>query len=333
MSLLDPTSSGGNALLSRAICLEEVRIVFELLLDLYRVSVIVRLGCIANLPLSKVEKREMLKEKGRATYDIQSTDQLAVHPELRVRRPVRELLEPLPHVVVGQDVEEAVPHAALAQERHELPREPALRRAGRALDEQHDARRLDELAQPLEERLLRLGRVGLRLGLLGRARLFHDRGLRLRCGGRSGSISSSAVGGAVSGGVLRVRLDRRPHLDGAAAAHGLEDLVVALQHQVRHGGDVVRLGDVAQLLGVDGHPARLAVRGILGREELQDGGHLRARCGPRRVEGDYEEGGGGQRRDVRSPVVLARDLFYGRHYGCSCGRGRGRGRGLWIVHS
>lgn len=229
---------------------------------------------------------------------------------MRERRPVGEFLETLSHLVVGQDVEEAVLDAPLPQESYQLPREPALRRAGRALHEEHDWRGTDELAQALPELLLRLDRILLRLGNLYRRFICRCSSCAVRC------IRAYAVGVLA---IFRVLLDRRPDLDRATAANSLEHLVVALEHEVRDRGHLVRLRNVAQLLSVNRHPARrLIVLGILGGKRLEHRGHLRARCRPRRVEGDYEERGRREGGDVGSPLVPCLDLFYRRHDGWSC---------------
>lgn len=236
------------------------------------------------------------------THNIETSDELAVHPELGVRGPLGELLEALSHLVVGQDVEEAVLDAALAQEGDELPREAALRAAGRALHEQHDGGGLDQLAQPLEQLLLGLGRVGAGIHLVGSG------------GGPGGG---GAVSGSTFGLAPGVGLDGGADLDGAAAADGLEDGVVALQDQVGDGGHVVELGDVAQLLGVERDPARLRRlgHGVLGGEGAQDRGHLGAGRGPGRVERDDEEGVLVQAGDVGAPLILVDDLLYRGHFG------------------
>lgn len=238
------------------------------------------------------------------THNVETSDELAVHPELGVRGPLGELLEALSHLVVGQDVEEAVLDAALAQEGDELPREAALRAAGRALHEQHDGGGLDQLAQPLEQLLLGLGRVGAGIHLVGSG----------CCGGGRRTVGGGRPVGRLAPGV---GLDSGADLDGAAAADGLEDGVVALQDQVGDGGHVVELGDVAQLLGVERDPARLRRlgHGVLGGEGAQDRGHLGAGRGPGRVERDDEEGVLVQAGDVGAPLVLVDDLLYRGHFG------------------
>ena len=50
----------------------------------------------------------ILRKPGRAARRS-SAHQLPANPQLRERRPVRELLEPLPNLVIGQDVEAVAP--------------------------------------------------------------------------------------------------------------------------------------------------------------------------------------------------------------------------------
>jgi hypothetical protein len=64
--------------------------------------------------------------------DVEAADELAVDVELRVGGPVAQLLEPLPHLVVAQDVEGAEPDVLLVQNLHDLPAEAALGRLRRA---------------------------------------------------------------------------------------------------------------------------------------------------------------------------------------------------------
>lgn len=178
------------------------------------------------------------------TYDIQTTNQLSVDPELRVGRPVRVLLQPLPHLVVCQDVEETVLDGVLSQDGHKLSGEAALGRARCALHEEHDWRGLDEVRQPLEQFLLGLGRVH---GLVD----LH------RAGPVLDALVSVHRDRAGAGGLLGVCLDRIAHLDGAAAADGLEDLAVAQEDKEGHCSDIVGLANLAELLGVYGDPGGL----------------------------------------------------------------------------
>ena len=94
------------------------------------------------------------------TYNVQTTNELSIYPELGECRPVCKLLEPLPDLVVCQDVEEAISHALLAQDADGLPGEAALWCARRSLHEEHDGGSLDKLAEALVQLLLR----GLRFG-------------------------------------------------------------------------------------------------------------------------------------------------------------------------
>lgn len=240
------------------------------------------------------------------THDIQSTHELTINPKLGESGPVGVLLETLPHLVVRQDVEEAKLDKVFAQNGHELPREAALRRIGGALHEEHDGRRLDEVRQPLEQLLLGLLRVDRLVGLGGNA-IGGDALVAVDCG--------RGAGGGTR--VLRVRLDGRAHLDGAAAADRLNDLTVTDEDEEGHGGDVVGFAEVAELLCVYGDPGGLwwARDGVVCGEGRQDGGHLGAGRGPGRVEGNDEEGGRCEGGEVLLPVGHARDLGDGRHYG------------------
>ena len=73
--------------------------------------------------------------------DVAAADQLAVHVELRIRRPVRVALQRLAHLRLLEDVDVLELGAHRAQGRHGLGGEAALGKIRRALHEQHHGAR------------------------------------------------------------------------------------------------------------------------------------------------------------------------------------------------
>ena len=274
----------------------------------------------------------------KATYDIQAAHQFPPAPQLRVCRPIRPPLQPLPDLLVGQNIEEAVAHPPLPQDAHQLPAEAALRRARRALHEQHDRRGLDELGDALVQlflRALRRGHLRRSGGVRGRGCVFGEIAAAIRpCRWRVTTLTLAVhcycgvpicfLGFFGSRRRLERRrqaqfprvaalagvfLNRGAHFRRVAPAHGFQHLAIALQHEVGDGGDVEGLGDVGQFFRVDaeetddGRGLRRVGRG----QSPEDEGLLGAWGGPGSVEGEHEEGRRGKGRDVGIEVGLGFD--------------------------
>src|SRR5690606_9345071 len=88
---------------------------------------------------------EALKLSGlkHLTDDVAAADELALNVELRDRRPVGIVLDALAKLVRGQDIDALVVDAEVVENLHHLTREAALRKAGRALHEEHHVVALD----------------------------------------------------------------------------------------------------------------------------------------------------------------------------------------------
>ncbi len=71
-------------------------------------------------------------------HDVGAADELALDEQLRERRPVRVLLHPAAHVRIAEHVDGGVLRDQGVQDVHDRRAESALRKAARALHEQHD---------------------------------------------------------------------------------------------------------------------------------------------------------------------------------------------------
>ena len=104
-------------------------------------------------PLNTIPRTKTLKEKERETerrkktHNIQPPHQLPRQPQLRKSRPIGKLLQTLPHLVIGQDIEKPVLDPVLAQDADQLAAEAALRLTGGALHEEHDGRGFDQVGE------------------------------------------------------------------------------------------------------------------------------------------------------------------------------------------
>src|SRR4051794_13233969 len=87
--------------------------------------------------------------------DVAAADELAVHEQLRDRRPVRDRRELLADARVGQDVERRVAHAERVQRARRPHREAARGLLGRALHEEHHLVLVDRVLQEVADLLVR----------------------------------------------------------------------------------------------------------------------------------------------------------------------------------
>src|SRR5690606_6515921 len=76
-------------------------------------------------------------------YDVASADELALDVELRDRRPAGIFLDALAQLVGGEDVDALVVDSEIVEDLHHLTGEAALRKARRALHEEHHVVALD----------------------------------------------------------------------------------------------------------------------------------------------------------------------------------------------
>src|SRR6478672_5006433 len=71
-------------------------------------------------------------------HDVAAADKLALHIELRNRRPVRIAFDPVPDFVGFEHIDAFVGHAEMVKDLDHLPGKSAHRKLRRALHEQHD---------------------------------------------------------------------------------------------------------------------------------------------------------------------------------------------------
>jgi uncharacterized SAM-binding protein YcdF (DUF218 family) len=105
------------------------------------------------LPDRLAHERGELAARVHLAHDVAAADELPRHVELRDRRPVRELLDGLALLGLGEHVDRLERHADVLQHLHRRGGEPAHRERRRALHVQHD-RVLADLALDLGDHVV-----------------------------------------------------------------------------------------------------------------------------------------------------------------------------------